>query len=421
MSRDATFFDDLFDFAEAQPAKPEPDEPALIVPLPVGDPTEAVPALEQIHAIEEMVQAEEEAEAADLAAGPRAAGDTGVAAVDAVQDTMFPELATATSSLAARLIVPPFTVLDTTAHYWRQRRSAWLALGIKSELGRGEELVYQTKHILKAERYGRGHMDPVGRQVNQDGQPDTYTAGTSVFDPVLCEIAYRWFCPPGGSVLDPFAGGSVRGVVAGMLGRDYLGIDLRGEQVAANEAQWGEIGPVNGAPGHVTWRKGDSRNVRTMLGDERVDMLFTCPPYFNLERYSDNPQDLSNASGWEGFCSAYRTIIRDSLWHLRHNRASVWIVGNLRDDRGRLLDLVGLTVQAHEEAGAMLYNDAVLLNAIGSLPVRTAAQFPGGRKMGRRHQVCLVFWKGDPTAVGQALGPIEGWVDSDLVPKEGNS
>ena len=34
-------------------------------------------------------------------------------------------------------------------------------------------------------------------------------SGTSIFDPVLCEIAYRWFCPAGGTVLDPFAGGSV--------------------------------------------------------------------------------------------------------------------------------------------------------------------------------------------------------------------
>ena len=50
--------------------------------------------------------------------------------------------------------------------------------------------------------------------------------GTSIFDPVLCELAYRWFCPPGGLVLDPFAGGSVRGIVAAKCGRRYIGIDV---------------------------------------------------------------------------------------------------------------------------------------------------------------------------------------------------
>ena len=39
-------------------------------------------------------------------------------------------------------------------------------------------------------------------------------SATSIFDPVLCELAYRWSCPQGGTIIDPFAGGSVRGVVA---------------------------------------------------------------------------------------------------------------------------------------------------------------------------------------------------------------
>lgn len=65
--------------------------------------------------------------------------------------------------------------------------------------------------------------------------------GTSIFDPVLCELAYRWFCPPGGQVLDPFAGGSVRGIVAGLLGYKYHGIDLSKQQIAANELQWRDI------------------------------------------------------------------------------------------------------------------------------------------------------------------------------------
>ena len=66
-------------------------------------------------------------------------------------------------------------------------------------------------------------------------------SGTSIFDPVLCELVYRWFCPPGGLVLDPFAGGSVRGIVAGVLGRRYVGVDLSAAQLDANRAQWPTI------------------------------------------------------------------------------------------------------------------------------------------------------------------------------------
>jgi len=40
-------------------------------------------------------------------------------------------------SLSERFIVPPFSVLDARQGYWQERKRAWLALGIQSELGRG--------------------------------------------------------------------------------------------------------------------------------------------------------------------------------------------------------------------------------------------------------------------------------------------
>lgn len=44
---------------------------------------------------------------------------------------------TGNKSLADRFGVPPFSVLDARQGYWQDRKRAWLALGIQSELGRG--------------------------------------------------------------------------------------------------------------------------------------------------------------------------------------------------------------------------------------------------------------------------------------------
>ena len=41
------------------------------------------------------------------------------------------------ASLADRFGIPPFSVLDARQGYWQERKRAWLALGIQSELGRG--------------------------------------------------------------------------------------------------------------------------------------------------------------------------------------------------------------------------------------------------------------------------------------------
>lgn len=43
-------------------------------------------------------------------------------------------------------------------------------------------------------------------------------SGVSKFDPTVCELLLRWFCPKGGLVLDPFAGGVTRGAVAALMG-----------------------------------------------------------------------------------------------------------------------------------------------------------------------------------------------------------
>jgi hypothetical protein len=47
----------------------------------------------------------------------------------------------ARATLAERFLVPPFSVLDARQGYWQARKSAWIALGIQSELGRGEDIV----------------------------------------------------------------------------------------------------------------------------------------------------------------------------------------------------------------------------------------------------------------------------------------
>jgi len=183
-----------------------------------------------------------------------------------------PDQIIASRKLAERFLVPPFSILDARQGYWQERKRAWIALGIQSELGRPQnalrpEIPTEGNARLRSGAYGaQAHIGPDGRLVY------TPTVGiVSIFDPVLCEVAYRWWCPSGGLVLDPFAGGSVRGIVAGRLGLEYVGYDLREDQIAANEVQWQAIH----GEGTVRWIRGDSRAAPL---PERADFVFTCHP-----------------------------------------------------------------------------------------------------------------------------------------------
>ena len=128
------------------------------------------------------------------------------------------------------------------------------------------------------------------------------SSGTSIFDPVLCELAYRWFSPPGGVVLDPFAGGSVRGIVAAKLGRQYIGIELRPEQIAANRKQAETICKDDAV--QPVWMEGDACDTGKLIGTAKADLVFSCPPYADLEVYSDDPRDLSTMP-YEAFRETY--------------------------------------------------------------------------------------------------------------------
>lgn len=224
--------------------------------------------------------------------------------------------------------------------------------------------------------------------------------GTSIFDPVLCETQYLWFTNPGDSIIDPFAGGSVRGIVAAELGRLYVGVDLRQEQIDANIAN-AEICTVY----KPHWICGDSVNIID-LAPGKYDFLFTCPPYGDLEVYSDDPRDISNMSD-DDFDEAYGKILRDAVSMLEQDRFACVVVGNYRDKRGYLRDLAGLTVRAMESAGARYYNDFIFVTPCGSLPIRAGKPFQATRKMGRTHQYCLCFIKGDPAKAAKRLGDVE--------------
>jgi hypothetical protein len=281
------------------------------------------------------------------------------------------------------------------------------SVGAKSNAGvlnashtSGDPDFYATKRAVEAQ---------LGRTLTTDEfiadhytRPETAVAsGTSIFDPVLCEIAYRWWCPPGGLILDPFAGGSVRGLVASHLGRRYVGVELRAEQIAANEAQLDICGDPK-----PEWRHGDSREIGLICADCEADFLFSCPPYADLEVYSDDPADLSTLK-YPEFRAAYFEIIAKAAALLRPDRFACFVVGDVRGSDGCYYGFPEDTVAAFAAAGLRKYNEAILVTAAGSLPIRAGRQFQASRKLGKTHQNVLVFLKGDAKAAVAAIGEVE--------------
>jgi DNA modification methylase len=267
--------------------------------------------------------------------------------------------------LRDKFLEPPFSVLDTKQGSWQNRKRKWIQKGLKSEVGRSENLLNYSKTASLGEK------------------------DTSIFDPALTELMYNWFCPENGTILDPFAGGSVRGIVANYLGYKYTGLELRQEQVESNREQALNILPVNNQP---QWYCGDSDKLLDNHWQMKFDFIFSCPPYADLEVYSDLPDDLSNMN-YKDFVIKYRSIIQKALKLLKPNCYAVFVVGEVRDKDGFYYDFVGDTKRAFIEDGAKLYNDAILLNVVGTASMRADRTFGSNKKLVKIHQNVLVFKK----------------------------
>lgn len=460
--------------------------------------------------------------------------------------------------LSKSFIFPPFSVLNARDGVWQARKNTWKGLGIESEIGR-DGAVYNTTDWVKE------------KGIVGNCQTGGIATGTSIFDPVLTELMYEWFCMPKGQIVDPFAGGSVRGIVASFLGFKYWGCDLRQEQIHANNKQAfdillnGKTMPVrisgkmlrqafhgctkdfienvcqgrccesakgikvivhpyeedkirklgckikdgyiipderekcpfkgdnglckihenkplgckaspftfndhgllivrnryrllkcfkhDGAkPAYVSFRwsleqifgknqtkmicdaaengvdnitaKMDmkiaqilldnhvSRNASTsnlnlnlpkwVCGDTlkeiksapNADFIFSCPPYGNLEKYSDDPKDLSNME-YGKFLRFYRKIIIRTCAKLKNDRFACFVVGDFRDKSGNMNSFVYDTIKIFNECGLHKYNEFILTTSVGSAPIRANKQFIKSRKACKVHQNVLVFVKGD--------------------------
>jgi hypothetical protein len=85
----------------------------------------------------------------------------------------------ARKTLAERFIIPPFSVLDARQGYWQERKRAWIALGIQSELGRGEAVTWGVAPSGQGtgENSDKAYTD-AARKVSPGGSPrDAATLG----------------------------------------------------------------------------------------------------------------------------------------------------------------------------------------------------------------------------------------------------
>ena len=319
------------------------------------------------------------------------------------------------NSLNDTFIIPPFSILDCRQGYWQARKKMWR--GIIGDMGQSRQgkliqsigMQYKDLYTRTAEHREtlgisfREYLDKyVPEEVKQQESQKVLTTGVSLFDPVLAEILCKWFTPyKGAKIFDCFAGDTQKGLVFGTCGYEFKGVELRQEQVDINN----EVIADRGLP--ISYVCDDGQNVANHFEPESQDLLFSCPPYFDLEVYSDLPNDASNQGTYEEFIAILDNAFKAAFGCLKENRFAVVVLGDVRSKKdGSYYDFGGDVKRIFREAGAHLYNELILIEMSSSVALR-AKKYMESRKVAKMHQNILVFYKGDPAKVRNEFAPIE--------------
>ena len=322
------------------------------------------------------------------------------------------------SSLFDRFIVPPFSILDTRKGYWQDRKKKWYDIIGDMGESRNDTLVtsleikykdlYQRTREHRKE-LGLSFKEYIEKYVSQEDlekeQAKIVAQGVSILDPVMAEIVCRWFGQENGKAFDCFAGDSVFGFVSAYLGNDFTGVELREKQAALNNER------VEGM--NARYICDDGQNVAQHIEPESQDLLFSCPPYFDLEKYSDLPNDASNQGSYEDFIKILENAFTGAVSCLKQNRFAAICVGDVRDkNTGFYYDFCGDIKRIFKENGMRLYNEIILVEQTASTALR-ASRYMDSRKVAKTHQHLLVFFKGDPKKIKKEFPKIE-YTEEDL-------
>ncbi len=278
------------------------------------------------------------------------------------------------NTLAKQFGAPPFSVFDSKQGYWAEGKRKW-----------------DEKYSLHSEA-GREHMPCTIRNPSYL-QKGSATKGGSVFDPYLTEIIYRWYSKEGDTILDPFAGGITRGLVAAAMGRNYYGIDLSKKQVDANIDKMSLVKKSHKMSGNVKWIVGDAVDAHKLLPKNfNADLVFSCPPYYNLEKYSNNAKDFSNLSSYQDFIDGMCSVFTFCKRLLRKNGYMIFVIGDVFDRKNkRYYGVEADFVNIGFEVGLNLIDSVVYLTPIGSAPMRSSCLFKRSDKLTRVHQMVYIF------------------------------
>ncbi len=244
-------------------------------------------------------------------------------------------------------------------------------LAMKSDISDGFAGDEGRKKLLKT-----GYFTLNGKSTNFE----------SVFNPLLTIQILKMYAPETGVVYDPFAGGGTRAIVTGKSGLEYIGVEIREEEVNNVKRR------LENNKTTATIINGDSCSETLDIADNMADFCLTCPPYYNLEEYGGGESDISMSPTYQDFLDKITICIKNTRRILKPGAISCWIVGIFRDKKtSELIPFHHDVTWLHNQIGFFFKEEVILRSTNQGAEKRCGMFEKGQHHLVRIHEYLLIF------------------------------
>ncbi len=171
------------------------------------------------------------------------------------------------------------------------------------------------------------------------------------FVPQIATQVLTRYTRQGDLVLDLFLGSGTSAIEAARMGRRCIGVELKPELVdyVRMKIQDTQVQVLQGdstAPDIVA----RVRQVMSAWQQTHAQLLILHPPYHDIIRFSDLPQDLSNAPTLDAFLELFQRAATNGWELLEAGRYAVLVIGD-KYARGELVPLGFYSLQTMQKIG----------------------------------------------------------------------
>lgn len=196
------------------------------------------------------------------------------------------------------------------------------------------------------------------------------------------------YSEPGDIVFDPHAGHNSRMDLCVKAGRNYVGCDISNEFMKFNFKRADEL-RERFPNTNITLHHCDSRSVP--VKSKSANFSITSPPYYDIEEYGDEPEQLGKAKTYEEFLKGMQLVMNETYRVLRYGSYSIWFVNDFR--RKKKFHTYHIDIIRLANNAGFTTHDILIVDLGKSIRDCFTNQIVETRILPKRHEFGLVFKK----------------------------